>query len=63
MTIAPGASLESQQFGPLDFDTSQMENLAIWLQNKLGVLQTVVGSGDFVASAAAAMVKVIGLSR
>lgn len=64
MTIAPGTHLtESQQIRPLEFDANQIENLAVWLQHKLGVLQSVVGSGDFFASAATALVKIIGLDH
>ena len=61
-TIAPGKSLlapERPSFPKID--TAQFHQVLDWLQVTAGVLQSVVGSDDFLAQAATALVSIVRL--
>lgn len=62
-TLAPGSLSElTRLLKPLPaLSGSQFDELVGWLQTTMGVLQSAVGSADFLARAAEALVQIVGL--
>src|SRR5262249_27532174 len=62
-TVAPGnlAELSSRLRPPPARSPSKLDDLSVWLQTTMGVLQSAVGSIDFCQQAAEAMVQIVGL--
>ncbi|MBY0527378.1 MAG: adenylate/guanylate cyclase domain-containing protein [Gemmataceae bacterium] len=62
-TIAPGSLQEFRQpIRPLpSLSPPQLNELIGWLQTTMGVLQSTVGSPDFLSQAADALVRIVGL--
>jgi adenylate cyclase len=60
-TLAPGSRLASTLARPPQLDTTQFQQMLLWLQEIVGVLQSAVGSPDFRERAAQTLVESIKL--
>jgi adenylate cyclase len=62
-TVAPGSLSDlSKQLRPLpSVPLANLDEILGWLQTTMGVLQSAVGSADFLAKAAEALVQIVGL--